>query len=252
MENGQDGMTTARTDETAGLGLRPLYVQVREKLLRRLVDGVWAPGDILPSEMQLAAELGVSQGTVRKALDAMAAENLVVRKQGRGTFVARHDDERIMFQFFRLKPDAGERKFPDSTILSTGTFPASAEERGVLGLDPGARVIRIERLRSIGGLPAIVETVILPAGIFGALQGMELPNNLYGLFAVNFGVVIMRSTERLKAVAASAQEAKLLSLAPGAPVLQISRIAYSLENQPVEWRISTCTSEGFHYSVDLR
>lgn len=245
-------MTTAKADETMGLGLRPLYVQVREKLLRRLVDGVWAPGDILPSEMQLAAELGVSQGTVRKALDAMAAENLVVRKQGRGTFVARHDDERIMFQFFRLTPDAGEQKFPDSAILSTGTFPASVEEQKALGLAPAAQVIRIERLRSIGGMPAIVETVILPAGIFGALQGMELPNNLYGLFAVSFGVVIMRSTERLKAVAASAREAELLSLAPGAPVLQISRIAYSLENRPVELRISRCATESFHYSVDLR
>lgn len=245
-------MISARTDGTAALGLRPLYVQVREKLLRRLVDGVWAPGDILPSEMQLAAELGVSQGTVRKALDAMAAENLVVRKQGRGTFVARHDDERIMFQFFRLKPDVGEQRFPESTILSTATHLASAQERADLLLDPGAQVIRIERLRLIGGQPAIAETVILPEKLFGALQGMELPNNLYGLFAVRFGVAIMRSTERVKAVAASPDDARLLGLVPGAPVLQISRIAYSLEDRPVELRISRCTSEGFHYGVELR
>jgi GntR family transcriptional regulator len=101
-----------REATAAGVGFRPLYRQVKDLLLRRLADGVWQPGQILPSEPEIAANLGVSQGTVRKALDEMTAENLLVRRQGRGTFVARHDEERILFRFFRLQSDTGERQFP--------------------------------------------------------------------------------------------------------------------------------------------
>src|SRR3954449_5070932 len=100
------------------IGFRPLYRQVRDTLVRRIADGVWRPGQLLPSEPELAVDLGVSQGTVRKALDEMAAENLVIRRQGRGTFVARHDDARILFQFFKLLPDSGEKRFPESCVLS--------------------------------------------------------------------------------------------------------------------------------------
>src|SRR5580704_8078982 len=102
----------ANDGTTMRLGARPLYAQVREVLVRRLVDGVWAPGEGLPSEMELAAELDVSQGTVRKALDTMAADKLLVRHQGRGTFVSIHDEARILFQFFKLAPDMGEPVFP--------------------------------------------------------------------------------------------------------------------------------------------
>jgi len=99
------------------LGFRPLYQQVRDAFVQRLVEGKWTPGQALPSEMELAAEVGVSQGTVRKALDALASENLVIRRQGRGTFVAEHDEARILFQFFKLVPDRGESRFPESRIV---------------------------------------------------------------------------------------------------------------------------------------
>ena len=101
------------------LGFRPLYRQVRDLLVRRIADGIWQAGQPLPSESEIALDLGVSQGTVRKALDEMTAENLVVRRQGRGTYVARHDDARILFQFFKLVPDTGERSFPESRMLET-------------------------------------------------------------------------------------------------------------------------------------
>lgn len=237
------------TEQPTGLGLRPLYMQVREKLIRNLVDGIWAPGDLLPSEMQLAAEWGVSQGTVRKALDAMAAENLVTRKQGRGTFVARPDDERIMFQFFKLHPDQGDKTFPKSTILSATRAAASDAEQDIFGQD-GA-VIRLERLRFINDIPAISETVVVPESLFPGLETMELPNNLYGLYAMHFGIAIMRSTERIKAVRATPEQARLLECSPDEPLLQITRIGYSLENTPVEWRVSTCTTARFHYRADL-
>ena len=242
--------TGAAADE--GLGFRPLYAQVRDRLIRRLVDGVWTPGEPLPSEMQLAAELGVSQGTVRKALDAMAAENLVVRRQGRGTFVARHDEERIMFQFFKLVGDDGRRSFPQSRVLSVSSARANAAERETLKLERDARVTRIRRLRSIDETPVVVETMTLPEATLPGLTAMELPNNLYGLYAMHFGVTVASTRERLKAVAVNAQDAEALGVAAGTPALKIDRLALSLERQPVEWRVSVCLTERFHYLSELR
>jgi len=237
--------------EPAELGFRPLYRQVRDALIRRIVDGAWLPGQPLPSEMQLAADLGVSQGTVRKALDAMASENLVVRRQGRGTYVARHDDERVLFQFFKLVPDEGERSFPQSQVLSCIAAPASAAEAELLRLKPATRIIRIFRIRSIEGRPVVAETLSLPEALFPGLSDMELPNNLYGLYAMSFGLSVASTTEKLKAVSATSEDASALQVAPGTALLEIDRVAFSLDQTPIEWRVSLCLTETMHYETHL-
>lgn len=243
------------TSDTAppppGLALKPLYRQVRDTLIRRMVDGIWAPGEPLPSEMQLAAELGVSQGTVRKALDEMAAENLVVRRQGRGTFVGRHDEDRILFQFFKLVADDGERRFPESRPLSLTRSKASAAERAALELGANARVVRIRRLRAFDETPLICETLTLPDALFPGLGDTPIPNNLYGLYASRYGVTVARAREKLKAVAATGEDATHLGVPEGTPALLIDRLALSLEGTPVEWRVSLCLTNGFHYLADL-
>ncbi|SIP91600.1 transcriptional regulator, GntR family [Bosea sp. TND4EK4] len=234
------------------LGFRPLYRQVKAILLRRLSDGVWAPGGPLPSEGQLAAEIGVSQGTVRKALDELAAENLVVRRQGRGTFVAEHDERRILFQFFKLVPDDGEPRFPESTVLEVTVQHADAEERAALELADGAQVVRILRLRALGPRPLIVETLSLPHTLFAGIETAPVPNNLYSLYARRYGVTIAHARERLKAVALSPADAERLGAAAGQPALRIDRIALSLDGSPVELRISLCLTEEVHYLSELR
>ncbi|RDJ21482.1 GntR family transcriptional regulator [Bosea caraganae] len=234
------------------LGFRPLYRQVKAIFVRRLVDGVWAPGEGLPSEGQLAAEIGVSQGTVRKALDELAAENLVVRRQGRGTFVAEHDERRILFQFFKLVPDNGERRFPDSTVLSAETGLADAAEQAALDLTAKDRVIRVRRLRSFETVPLIVETLSLPQRLFPGLEAGPIPNNLYSLYAARYGITIAHARERLKAVALNADDAGLLGVAAGSPALQIDRLALALDGMPVERRLSLCLTEEAHYLSDLR
>ncbi|MEW6254548.1 MAG: GntR family transcriptional regulator [Pseudomonadota bacterium] len=234
-----------------GLGMKPLYRQVRDTLIRRMVDGVWAPGEPLPSEMQLAAELGVSQGTVRKALDEMAAENLVVRRQGRGTFVARHDEDRILFQFFKLVPNEGPRRFPDSRVLSIGKAKASAGECEALHLEKGGRVVRIRRVRLLGGVPLLVESLSLPDVLFPGLTDMELPNNLYGLYSARYGITVARAREQLRAVAAPAEDAAELGVPTGTPALLIDRLGFSLDQVPVEWRVSLCLTRHVHYLSDL-
>jgi len=234
------------------IGFRPLYQQVKAMLLRRIADGIWVPGEALPSEFQIAAEIGVSQGTVRKALDELAAEYLVVRRQGRGTFVAEHDEPRILFQFFKLVPDGGERRFPESTVLDVSTGRATREECRSLELGAGKRVVRIRRLRAFGERPVILETLSLPEALFPGLADGPVPNNLYRLFASRYGVTIGRAREKLKAVVLDARDAGTLGVAAGTPALRIDRIALSLDGAPVERRLSLCLTDEAHYQSDLR
>jgi len=241
-----------RAESRAALGFRPLNRQVKDVLVKRIADGVWAAGGALPSEPDIAADLGVSHGTVRKALDELAAENLVVRRQGKGTFVARHDEARILFQYFKLIPDTGERRFPDSRILGVEVRDADAEGARLLALRKGAKVVALERVRSLAEQVCIVERIVLPKALFPGIEKRDLPNNLYELYRAEFGITIARATERLKAVAATRREAKHLDVAPGAPLLAIDRTALAIDGAPVEWRVSLCRTDAFHYLSDLR
>ena len=251
MRAGRNGLGAA--GEPSPLGYRPLYRQVKERLLGRLSDGSWPPGQMLPSEPEIAADLGVSPGTVRKALDEMTAENLLFRRQGRGTFVARHDDERVLFQFFRLVGDTGERRLPESQALAVSNAAADETAAERLGLAKGHPIIAIERVRLLGERPCIHEWIMLPGRLFPKFESREeLPNNLYQLYAVKYGVTIARATERLKAVMAGPRQAELLGLETPQPLLAIDRVAFGLDGAPVEWRLSFCRTDRFHYLSDLR
>lgn len=241
-----------KRDAAPAIGFSPLYQQVKSVLLQRLVDGVWVPGSLLPSEIQLAAEIGVSQGTVRKALDALTADSLLVRRQGRGTFVADHDDKQSVFRFFKLRPDGDGTGMPTSRVTAIAEAPASADERGRLDLARAARVVRIERVRLVDARLCVSETISVPASLFPGIAQIELPNTLYSLYAARFGITIATANERLKAVALGAREAGLLEVAEGTPALEIDRVAVDLEERPVEWRLSTCLTQEIHYLSVLR
>jgi GntR family transcriptional regulator len=233
---------------------RPLYAQVKELLIRRLVEGRWRPGDALPSETSLAAELGVSQGTVRKALDEMAAVNLLERRQGKGTFVARHSRHRALFHFFHIVGEDGRKELPSSRILGLRTRAATREERRRLDLAPKARVHWMLRLRTIGGAPVLLERIAIPEALFPGLAlpvGEELPDELYETYEQRFGVTIARAAERLRAVAAGAEEARHLQVPPGAPLLEIDRIALALDGVAAEWRVSRCATAHHHYIAEI-
>jgi GntR family transcriptional regulator len=241
----------AREDDL-GAGYRPLYRQVRDMLVRRLAEGAWQPGQVIPSEFALADELGVSQGTVRKALDWMTRERLLVRQQGRGTFIAEHTDERILLHFFRLVPDRGMPAYPTSRLISLKEGMGNAEERNTLSLGGKAQVIRIRRLRLFSGKPSIIEDIVVSRLKFSGLSKRQLPNNLYAFYASEYGVAVGHAREKLKAVALSTRQGILLGVPEGTPVLQIERIAHDLEDRPVEWRLSLCLTETLHYLSDLR
>lgn len=242
-------MSEART-----LNYRPLYEQIKSLLVRRLGNNEWPPGTALPSEIALAQEYDVSQGTVRKALTAMEKEHLVERRQGRGTFAARHSQQRSLFQFFHLVNDNGERELPISRVTSCLESKASATEARALELSAHAMVARIERVRELNGTPVIYESITIPSRLFPGLSSWrleDLPNTLYEFYETEYGVMVVHASEMVRAAAASATEAGLLGVAPASPLLSVERRALNIRNEPVEWRRSLCHTAHHYYFNEL-
>ena len=235
---------------TTGKGSISLYMQIRDLLIAKVGKGEWLPGSIIPSEINLAQELGVSQGTVRKAITELVENNVLTRRQGRGTFVANHDSERSLFYFFHITDSSGHKVLPDSRVLHCRRKPASRLEASKLQLVAGTNIIRIERVRNFAAKPTMVETITLPAESFddlGREGNYDLPNTLYELYEKQYGITIHSADEQLRAVAASRHDAKILNLEVGTPLLEIERVALTLDKTPVELRISRCSTKKHHY-----
>ena len=235
---------------TTGKGSISLYMQIKDILTARVGKGEWSPGGIIPSEINLAQELGVSQGTVRKAITELVENNVLTRKQGLGTFVSNHDSDRALFHFFHLTDNKGHKVLPDSRVLHCHGKPASRMEASKLQLTAGANIIRIERVRNFSAKPTMIETITLPAEPFddlGREGNPDLPNTLYELYEKQYGITIHSADEHLRAVAASKHDAKLLNLEVGTPLLEIERVALTLDKIPVELRISRCSTRNHHY-----
>jgi GntR family transcriptional regulator len=232
----------------------PLYKQIKSLLVQRLQQGEWKPGALIPSEVELAARFQVSQGTVRKAVDELAAENLLVRRQGKGTFVATHHEPRAQFRFLRLMPDHGEVVPAQSLFLDCRQVSASADVAQHLELRHGEAVVYLRRLLSLGGVPLVLDDIWLPAALFRGLTAERLAGYhgpLYGLFESEFGTRMIRAEERLRAVAAADDVATLLQVASGAPVLLVERVSFTYRDKPVEVRRGFCVTTEHHYRNDL-
>ena len=252
-----------QTDRDAGAGTKgvdtprfaPLYRQIKGLLTRGLNSGEWRPGEPIPSEIELAARYGVSQGTVRKALDELASENLLVRRQGRGTFVATHHEPRTQFRFLRLRPDHGAAPGPMlSRILECKRLRAPGDIARALGLRTGEGVVVIRRLLSFDGRPVVLDEIWLPGAQFRGLNAERLgayEGPLYGLFESEFGTRMIRASEKLRAVGADAVAAKALEVASGAPLLLVERISYTYEDRPVEVRRGLYCTREHHYFNEL-
>jgi GntR family transcriptional regulator len=237
--------------EAAGM---PLYRVVKRALLRAVASGACAPGSALPSESELAASLAVSIGTLRKAVDELAAEHIVVRRQGRGTFVATHTADRLLFQFFPLERDDGRREAPRVEWLSFERARAAGDAARRLALREGEPVLQIESSVSLQGAAVLHERLTLPAALFKGLSEKRLrdwPGTLYQLYQAEFGVTVVRALERARAIGADRATARVLGLAPAAPVLQVRRTALSFGDRPVEYRVSLIDTTHHDYVNEL-
>lgn len=233
-------------------GYRPLYRQVYDLIVSRIVQGEWRPGQSLPSEMALAQDLSVSQGTVRKVLDALTAEKLLERRQGKGTFIAENTQERNLFRFFRLARPGGDRLTPERVGEQVKLRACKASERAKLDLVRGDKVIEIKRIRRVSGRPAIRETIIIPAALTPGLETLSpLPNTLYSLYQGRYRLSITLAKEEIRAGLADAEDAAEIEVKVGDPLLLIDRVAISLDDRKVEWRQSRCDCRDLVYAVNL-
>ncbi len=232
----------------------PLYQQIKALLVQALDAGEWKPGESIPSEIELASRFQVSQGTVRKAVDELAAEHLLTRRQGKGTFVSTHHEPRVRFRFLRLAPNEGEPQPAESQVLDCKRIRANAEMARALELKSGDPVVAIRRLLSFAGTPTVVDDIYLPGALFKGLSA-DLLNGysgpLYGLFESEFGISMVRAEEKLRAELAETEIARCLGLDAGMPLLCVERISYTYANRPVELRVGHYATSQYYYRNSL-
>lgn len=235
----------------------PLYQQIKGLILHSLQAGEWKPGEAIPSEMDLAARFRVSQGTVRKAIDDLAAENLVVRRQGKGTFVATHAERHVQYRFLRLLPDSGDASVEgpaERHIIDCKRVRANAEVARSLGLRAGDAVVQARRVLSFVGVPTILEEIWLPGHAFKGLtteQMASYPGPTYAMLEVDFGVRMVRAEEKIRAVLPDTEQAALLQVTCATPLLSVERLAYTYNDVPMELRRGLYRTDTHHYRNEL-
>jgi len=235
----------------------PLYQQIKVLILQSLEGGEWKPGEAIPSEMDLAVRFRVSQGTVRKAIDELAAENLLVRRQGKGTFVATHAAQHVQYRFLRLLPDSGDTTTEgpaERRIIDCKRQRAPADIARALGLRSGDAVLQVRRVLAFQGVPTILEDLWLPAAPFKGLTAERLDTYrgpMYALFETEFGVRMVRAEEKIRALAATAPATEILSVPAGAPLLSVERIAYTYNDLPIELRRGLYRTDTHYYQNSL-
>lgn len=240
-------------------GFQPLYREVKRMLTQSLIEGEWPAGAALPSETRLAERYRVSIGTLRKAIDELVAERIVTRHQGRGTFVATHNANRLMFHFFHIvaKGGAGRKagmEYPTTRTLAFRRGKADARESRGLAIAPGAAVLRIRNLLSLSGRPVILDDIVVPQALLPDLTEKIFTardNTIYHLYQTRYGINVLRSSERLSAVLADADAARHLGVKKGAPLLAIHRTAMTYHDTPVELRRSLVDTAAHEYASDL-
>lgn len=232
----------------------PLYEQIKAMILASLQASEWLPGEAIPSEMELAARYSVSQGTVRKAIDELAAENLLVRKQGRGTFVATHQEDEWQYRFLRLAPDSGLKMHLKSQFLTCAIDKPNQYISQLLKLKANELIFRIDRVQLFAGKPIVFEEIFLPKQRF---QGLSLealtewPGPMYAFYESQYSTHMVRAEEKIKAISADLQLAGHLDLVEGSALLSVERVAYTYGNKPVEIRHARYDTSKQHYENKL-
>jgi GntR family transcriptional regulator len=235
----------------------PLYRQIKALILKSLQAGEWKPGEAIPSEFELAARFRVSQGTVRKAIDELAAEHLLVRRQGKGTFVATHAEQHVQYRFLKLVPDIGDANSEgpaEREIIDCRRLRATAEVARGLSLRTGDAVLQVRRVLSFAGEPTILEDIWLPGGPFKGLTAERLTSYdgpMYALFETEFGVRMVRAREQIRAVLPDAEQCRQLAVTQQTPLLSVERVAFTYDGKPMEMRRGLYRTDKHFYRNEL-
>jgi GntR family transcriptional regulator len=251
----EETLWMADTLAAGNVTFSPLYKEVKAGLTRSLAGGAWKPGQAIPSESQLARQFAVSIGTVRKAIDELVAENILVRHQGRGTFVATHSEDRTLFYFFHIAGKNGSRELPITELLSFGRGNAADDDASRLDIPCNASVWRIRNVLKLAGKPVVLDEIVIPAALFPDLDEETFAGRdgtIYGLYQARYGISVVRISERLSAAKPPARAAKMLAMPASGPALLIKRVAYTYHDMPVEYRVSWVNTAQHEYLSDLR
>jgi GntR family transcriptional regulator len=231
-----------------------LYKAVKRHIIDSVRHGEWKAGEVIPSEKKLCERFGVSMGTLRKAVDELSGEGFLVRRQGLGTYIATHNHDRYLFSFFHIVRQDGHKEYPKVELLEVGHVKANAHAVRMLGVDPGARLLRFVNRLELGGAPIVIDEILLPETLFRGLNEKKLRERsatLYQLYQDTFGVTVICTRESLRAVNADPIKAGLLGVREGEPLLQVIRVALSFKEQPVELRYSYVVTSTYEYSSEL-
>jgi GntR family transcriptional regulator len=233
----------------------PLYKHVKNRIVSSLQAGEWKPGEMLPSEAKLAAAYDVAVSTIRAAVGELAAAGVIVRRQGKGTFVAVHGESRSVYRFFNVVEDGRSKSFPVSELLALRKAKADDRTADLLRLprsSSGPDVFLIRNMLRVEGTPVVVSAVTVPISRFPRLTEKTLREGgptLYAVYQRRYGMTIVKIHERLKAGRADASVAKLFGMKPGEPLLGVQRIAYTFNKEPVEVRQSWIDTRRHHYEL---
>jgi len=247
-------MNTLKNGAAAGAG-KPViggtrYKEVKNGILAALAAKEWKGGEAIPSEKRLSERFGVSIGTLRKAIDDLVADNILVRHQGLGTFVAQHQRDRHFFRFFRVVRQDGDKTYPTVTLVSFTRAKATRDIAALLGIDASARVFSFVNRLSLHGETVMVDNITVAEERFAGLTETALrerPGTLYNFYQDAFHINVVGTDERLRVATANDVESRLLEVPRGTPLLEVRRIAYSYHHEPVEVRISHVNTARYEY-----
>ena len=234
--------------------MNPLYIQVKKRITESLVRAEWAPGHSIPSEMELAKKYNVSQGTVRKAIDDLAADKILIRKQGKGTFVLTHNEENIQLRFLRLTEKSGKKEKLENKLISFEKEKASNQIAKALGINTSSTLVSIKRLLTFNGKPLILDFIKIPSVFFRGLTSekvVEKKGSMYRMYETDFGIQMLHADEKIKAVAANKESSSILNISEGSPLLSVERLSYTYDDKPIEWRLGLCVTLDHYYKTEL-
>jgi GntR family transcriptional regulator len=246
-------MKTAQLTHTPG---QSRYGKLALAMRDRILQGEWAPGDVIPAESALAQSYGVALGTIRQALALLVEDGVLQRRHGKGTFVTKGVDGASMMRFFRFRGvDDGQSEAPQSRILSSRMRSATVQEAHTFGVVKGAQVLHLERLRSLANEPCLLETIVLPLPLFGKLADSdtdEWDDLLYPMYQQRCGVVIQKTQDHLSFSQLNATQAKRLKLAAAHPCVLVERQAFDMAGHCVELRTTRGDAFSFKYTTQLQ
>jgi GntR family transcriptional regulator len=229
---------------------QPLYLQLRDALAARIACGEWKPGIAIPSEGDLAREVGVSKGTMRKSLDLLEGEGLLIRRQGRGTFVVDPGSQGPGQRFNNFRLANGAPADGNASTLDIAVAEASTSECERLQLTTGDKVYRIRRIRLRQDRAFMIERVSLPVALFPQLVERRLRSHRLVEIAQAYSVLLGNSVECVLAGTCSPSAAEALNTGLGTPVLILDRVIRTRDGRPAEWRRAECVLNGMHYQVN--